>query len=69
MGGMSDLSHAAFGLCEEVRAGAWSDALKRVPNGQPAACFEVIEALRLRCPGHATADYQAAIARGMFETR
>jgi hypothetical protein len=65
---MSDLSLAAYGLCEEVRAGAWDDPLKRVANGQPAACPEVIEALRLRCPGHSTAEYQAAITRGMFET-
>ena len=65
---MSDLNLAAYELCEEVRAGAWDHALKRVPNRQPAASPEVIEALRLKCPGHSKAEYEAAIARGMLET-
>jgi hypothetical protein len=66
---MSDLSSAAYQLCEEVREGAWAVAISRTPNGQPAACREVIDALRLRSPGHTNDEYAAAIARGMFETR
>jgi hypothetical protein len=66
---MPDLSIAAYKLCEEVRGGAWAADIKETPNGQPAASPEVIEDLRKRCPGYMTADYQAAIARGMFETR
>ena len=65
---MSDLSLAACELCEEVRMGAWDHALKRVPNRQPAASPEVIEALRRKCPGYSRAEYEAAIGRGMLET-
>ncbi len=63
------LSLAAHDLCIEVREGAWNAVLKRVSNGQPAACPEVIEELRRRCPGHSVEDYQRAIAQGMFNSR
>jgi hypothetical protein len=65
---MSNLSRAAYELCLDVWAGAWNDAVKRVTNEQPAACPEVIETLRLKCPGYSTAEYQAAIAHGMWES-
>jgi hypothetical protein len=68
--GMPDaLALAAYGLCEEVRDGAWDVALKRVLNGQPAASPEVIDELRNRCPGYSTQEYQRAIAQGMFNSR
>jgi hypothetical protein len=63
------LSLAAYGLCEEVRAGIWDAALRRVSNGQPAASPEVINELRSRCPGHSVEEYQQAIAQGMFSSR
>ena len=63
------LSTAAYELCATIwRDGAFADQLKRIPNGQPAACPEVIEALRARCPGHTQAIHQQAIARGMHES-
>jgi hypothetical protein len=62
------LSICAYELCIEVRDGAWGAALKRVPNGQPAACPEVIDDLRLRCPGHSVEDYQRAIAQEMLNS-
>jgi hypothetical protein len=63
------LDEAAYALSEEARDGLWDNALKRIPNGQPAACPEIIEALRRKCPGYTLEEYQAAIARGMFNSR
>ena len=65
----SDLASSAYDLCIEVRDGLWDEALKRVRNGQPAACPEVIEALQTRCPGHPRGDYERAIASGMQNSR
>lgn len=67
--GMNDLEAAAYEICEQVRDGRWEAALDGAPNKQPAACAEIIETLRRRCPGHGTDEYQAAIARGMTSTR
>jgi hypothetical protein len=63
------LSLAAYDLCMEVRDGAWEAALKSVSNAQPAACPEVIEDLRRRCPGHSVEEYRRAIAQGMYNSR
>ena len=63
------LAEAAYDLCVEVRNGAWANALKQVPNGQPAASPDVIDELRRRCPGHTVEEYQRAIAQGMFNSR
>jgi hypothetical protein len=63
------LSLAAYDLCSEVRDGVWDIALRRAPNGQPAASAEVIDELRRRCPGHSVEAYQRAIAQGMFNSR
>ncbi len=64
------LDEAAYDICIAIRDGsAFADELKRIANQQPAACPEVIEALRRRCPGFQTSEYQAAIARGMQESR
>ncbi|MEJ0064304.1 MAG: hypothetical protein WDM85_01935 [Caulobacteraceae bacterium] len=65
---MGDLNTAAYALCSAIRDGAYAEELKLIHNGQPAACPQVIEALRNECPGYETADYQAAIARGMHES-
>jgi len=57
----------AASLCHEIRDNSlFAEALKR---GPAAASEEVIEELRLRCPGHTREQYQVAIARGMFVTR
>jgi hypothetical protein len=68
---MSDrLDEVACETYLAIRDGdAFADELKRTRNQQPAACSEVIEALCRRCPGFATAEYQAAIARGMQASR
>ena len=68
---MSDrLDEVAYEICLAIRDGeAFSEELKRARNQQPAACPEVIEALRRRCPGFTTAEYQGAIARGMQASR
>jgi hypothetical protein len=64
------LSSTAYALCEEIRdKGAFAEAIGHVHNQQPAGCPEVIGELQRRCPGYTTEEYQAAIARGMFETR
>lgn len=59
----------AYDLCLAVRDGQWDAELKCVSNGQPAACPEIIEALRQNCPGYDTEDYQRAIAIGMQNSR
>ncbi len=64
------LNEAAYDICVAIRDGsAFVDELKRIANRQPAACPEVIEALRRQCPGFQTTEYQAAIARGMQASR
>jgi hypothetical protein len=65
----SDIDAAAYDLCLEVRDHKWDRALSKAPNGQPAACNEVIEELRRRCPGYTKEQYQRAIAQGMFDSR
>jgi hypothetical protein len=66
----SGLDSAAYEICIAIREeGAFAEELKLVPNGQPAACTEVIAALRRQCPGYRTDEYQAAIARGMHASR
>jgi hypothetical protein len=59
----------AYAIAEEVRDGKWDHALRLIPNGQPAASEEVIAELRRRSPGFTKAQYQAAIAKGMRDTR
>lgn len=68
-GVINALDLAAYDLCEEVRAGKWDDAVNRTHNRQPAASAEIIEALRQKCPGHSKAEYEGAIARGVFNSR
>jgi hypothetical protein len=63
------LDTEAYAIAEEVRDGKWDHALRLIPNGQPAASEEVIAELRRRCPGSTKAQYQAAIAKGMRDTR
>ena len=63
-----DLNDKAYELCVEVWDGKWEDALSRVPNGQPAACDEVIAELARRCPGHSREEYENALARGMHDS-
>lgn len=64
------LNEAAYKICLAIRdEGAFAEELKLVANQQPAACPEVIAALRRQCPGRKTPDYQAAIARGMQASR
>lgn len=63
------LNSAAYDLCERIRGGAFDEEIKRTANGQPAACPEVISELRRLYPGHETKVYQAAIARGMRDSR
>jgi hypothetical protein len=62
------LNDAAYELCASIRRGAFADELKRARNQQPTACPAVIDALRSKCPGFTTENYQAAIARGMRDS-
>lgn len=64
------LNDAANEICLAIRdEGAFAEEPKLAPNQQPSACPAVIAALRRQCPGWATPDYQAAIARGMLSSR
>jgi hypothetical protein len=63
------LANAAYDVCIEVRDGKWDEALRQVPNGQPAASQVVIDELRRRCPGRSVEEYQRALAQGMFNSR
>ena len=66
----NQLSDAAYEICLAIRdEGAFAEELNLVPNQQPSACPAVIAALRRQCPGRATPEYQAAIARGMLASR
>lgn len=64
-----ELDLAAYDLCSEVREGLWNAALSKVSNRQPAASADVVAELQRRCPGHSTADYQRALAKGMLNSR
>jgi hypothetical protein len=66
----NQLNEAAYKICLRIRdEGAFAEELELVANQQPAACPEAIAALRRQCPGLPTADYQKAIARGMYASR
>jgi hypothetical protein len=66
----NQLNEAAYKICLAIRdEGAFAEELKLVANQQPSACHEIIAVRRRQCPGWATADYQAAIARAMQASR
>lgn len=63
-----DLRLVACNLAEEIREGRWQH-VKDLRLKPAAACMELIDELRSRCPGHDLSAYQRALADGMFGTR
>lgn len=65
---LEELRLAACNLAEEIREGRWQH-VKDLRLKPAAACLELIDELRSRCPGHDLSAYQRALADGMFGTR
>lgn len=62
-----NLKRSAATLAEEIRKGDWDgqwDTSLPVPRSQ-----KLIAELESRCPGFTRADYDAALAFGMYVTR
>jgi hypothetical protein len=55
-------------LAEEIRLGRWSH-LKDLLEKPASACVELIDELKVRCPGYDLEEYEQALANGLFETR
>jgi hypothetical protein len=62
------LSAAAYQLAEEIRKGCWRHVVGLSQKPAPS-CVELTDELQKRCPGFALADYQRALADGLFASR